>query len=305
VEHTANRATGVRGELARASPAGVACISTIDTAAVMHPIPVRRMKFEVPDQAAFHPIYIMGLASVSYQMTGLGLYVALLEPFIVKSMRRVMSQIRDENLKEEVDRFCRQEAQHYQQHERFNAVVVAHGYPGLAERIQMLREDFERFLDIESDRFRIGFVEGFEANTTQGALFLLSSGVLDHPKTQPQFGELFKWHMLEEIEHRNVAFDIYEHLFGGYLYRARMCWVAQSHMAKFIGDCTAIMSAADVERYGDVCRITMRNRLEQFVARMVPRVRSMLPSYTPHHYEIPRRVAALSARFSAMAESAV
>ena len=132
-------------------------------------------------------------------MTGLGLYVALLEPFIVKSMRRVMSQNRDENLEEEVERFCRQEAQHYQQHERFNAVALAYGYPGLAERIQVLREDFAPFLD--------------------------------------------------------------------------------------------------------VCRITMRNRLEQFIARMVPRVRSMLPSYTPHHYEIPRRVAALSARFSAMAES--
>ena len=270
----------------------------------MHPIPVRRMNFEVPDQTTFHPLYVMGRASVSYQMTGLGLYVALLEPFIVKSMRRVMGQIRDEALKEEVDRFCRQEAQHYQQHERFNAVVLAHGYPGLDARIQRLREDFERFLAHESDKFRLGFVEGFEANTTQGALFLLSSGVLDHPATQPQFGQLFKWHLLEEIEHRNVAFDIYQHLYGNYLYRARMCWVAQSHMARFISDCMAIMSAADVTRYGDVCRITARDRIELFAARMVPRIRSMLPSYTPHGYEIPRRVAALSEKFSALAESA-
>jgi hypothetical protein len=26
--------------------------------------------------------------------------------------------------------------------------------------------------------------------------------------------------MLEEVEHRNVAFDVYEHLYGDYLYRA-------------------------------------------------------------------------------------
>jgi len=270
----------------------------------MHPIPVRRMNFEVPEQTEFHPLYIMGQAATSYQVTGLGLYVALLEPFIVKSMRRVLGQVNDAVLKEEVDRFCRQEAQHYQQHERFNAVVLAHGYPGLAARVDLLRQDFERFLANESDKFRIGFVEGFEANTTQGALFLLNSGVLDHPATDPRFGDLFKWHLLEEIEHRNVAFDMYQHLYGGYLFRARMCWVAQSHMARFISDCTAIMSAVDVARYGDTCRITLRDHLELFVARMVPRVRSMLPGYSPHHYTVPSTVAALSAKFSAMAESA-
>ncbi len=117
-------------------------------------------------------------------------------------------------LAEEVDRFCRQEAQHYQQHERFNALIFGHDYPGLRERYELLRADFERMLTDEDDRYRIGFVEGFEANTTQGALFLLGSGVLEHPKTHKAFGELWTWHMLEEIEHRNVAFDAYQHLFG-------------------------------------------------------------------------------------------
>jgi uncharacterized protein len=270
----------------------------------MHPIPVRRMRFAVPDAADFHPVYVAGDAATSYHFTGLGLYVALLEPFIVKSARRVLPQINDAALAEEVDRFCRQEAQHYQQHERFNALVFGHGYPGLQERYEVLRADFERMLEREDDRYRIGFVEGFEANTTQGALFLLNSGVLQHPKTQRQFGDLWTWHMLEEIEHRNVAFDIYQHLYGDWLFRARMCWVAQAHMAKFIGDCARIMSAADVPRYGDVCRIRMKDHALDLVTRMIPRVRSMLPRYTPHHYELPKRVATLSARFTAQAESA-
>ena len=270
----------------------------------MHPIPVRRMKFEVPDAAVFDPIYIAGDASASYQLTGLGLYVAQLEPFIVKSMRRVLERVTDPALKEEAERFCRQEAQHYQQHERFNAVVLAQDYPGLAERVQVLHEDFDRYLAGKSDKFRIGFLEGFEANTTQGALFLLASGLLDHRDTEPHFGQLFKWHMLEEIEHRNVAFDIYQHLYGDYLYRARMCWVAQHHMAKFIDDCTAIMMKVDVARHGERCHITLRGRLERLLSRMVPRARSMLPGYTPHAYRVPRRVARLSVEFTTLAESA-
>jgi len=269
----------------------------------MHPIPVRRLTFEIPAPGEFDPIYAARVAAVSYDLTGLGLYVALLEPFIVKSMRRVMDQITDERLREDVDRFCRQEAQHYQQHERFNAVVLAHGYPGLERRIERLAADFHHFLERKSDRFRIGFVEGFEAYTNQGALELLESGVLEHPRTDPRFGHLFRWHMLEEIEHRNVAFDLYEHLYGGNLYRARMCWIAQGHLLRFIRDCAKIMSSADVGRHGDQCQI---KPLERAILALRPwrkRIRSMLPSYTPHDYRVPPSIAAIAARYSDLAES--
>ena len=82
-----------------------------------------------------------------------------------------------------------------------------------------------------------------------------------------------------------------------------MCWVAQHHMAKFIDDCTAIMSRVDVQRYGQKCRITMRARLERLLSRAVPRVVSMWPGYTPHKYQVPAAVAVLSAQFSAQAKS--
>jgi uncharacterized protein len=269
----------------------------------MHPIPVRRLTFDIPTAADFDPVYMARNAAVSYNFTGLGLYVALLEPFIVKSMRRVMDRITDPALKEEVDRFCRQEAQHYQQHERFNAVVLAHGYPGLQERVDRLADDFRSFLADRSDRFRIGFVEGFEAYTNQGALEILESRVCDHPRTDPRFGHLFRWHMLEEIEHRNVAFDLYEHLFGGYLYRARMCWVAQSHILRFIRDCTKIMSAADVARYGERCRIRPIEWAVLTVRPIGKRARSMLPGYSPHKYVVPGTIDAVAARYSEMADS--
>jgi len=269
----------------------------------MHPIPVRRLTFEIPGAEDFDPVYMAHNAAVSYNFTGLGLYVALLEPFIVKSMRRVLDRISDAPLREAVDRFCRQEAQHYQQHERFNAAVLAQDYPGLQARVDRLADDFRRFLDERDDRFRIGFVEGFEAYTNQGALEILKSRVCDHPRTDPRFGHLFRWHMLEEIEHRNVAFDLYEHLFGNYLYRVRMCWVAQSHILHFIRDCTVIMSAADVKRHGQRCRIRPVERVVLALRPWPKRVRSMLPGYTPHRYDVPDSINAIAARYSEMADS--
>jgi len=264
----------------------------------VHSIPVRTMKFAVPAGDEFHPLYIAGNAQLSYQHSAIGLYVAHLEPFFVKSLRRVIDRIRDEKLREDADRFCRQEAQHYQQHSDFNKVVLAHGYPGLQERVDQLKRDFDGYLSGRSDRFRIGYIEGFESFTTQLGLNLLGSGLYDHKRTNPAFGNLFKWHMLEEVEHRNVAFDVYQHLYGDYLHLVRMCWFAQRHMFRFFSDCEKIMCAADIPRHGERCRVRLKHRLVSRVITTRMRVRSMMPWYTPHAYRIPASLEALSAHFT-------
>ena len=185
-----------------------------------HPIPIRKMAFDVPAAEAFNPLYIAGNATLSYMHTALGLYVVHLEPFIVKSMRKVIPLIRDAALKEEVDRFCRQESQHYQQHADFNKMILARNYPGMEARLDRVRDDFDGYLRDRSDRFRIGFVEGFESYTSQIASALLPTGLYEHKRSEPHFAGLFKWHMLEEVEHRNVAYDIYQHVYGNYPVRA-------------------------------------------------------------------------------------
>jgi len=269
----------------------------------VHPITVRVMKFEAPEPEDFHPLCIAGNSVLSYTHTAMGLFVALAEPFFVKSLRRVLDQVADPALKEDTDRFCRQEAQHYQRHVDFNKIVLAHGYPDLDPPIERLKREFEGFLAHESDRFRVGYMEGFESFTTQFALAVIGSGLYDHKRTVRSFGDLFKWHMVEEIEHRNVAFDLYENLYGDQLYRARMCWFAQSHMIRFMNSCADIMSAADVPRYGERCRITARQKFRLSTGRFAMRARTMLPGYTPHRYVLPQSIAQLSAHFTGLAES--
>ncbi len=270
----------------------------------MHPIPVRTMKFDVPSAGDFHPLYIAGSAALSYNHTAFGLYAALIEPFAVKSFRRVLDRIRDEALRERVDRFCRQEAQHYQRHVDFNKAVLAHGYPGLQERIDRLSKELESFLGAANDAYCIGYIEGFESYTTQFALRMIGSGLYDHRRTHPAFGALFKWHLLEEIEHRTVAFDLYRHLFGrNYWHRARLCWVAQGHQLRFQAECAALMSEVDVARHGERCRIGARQRLMLATFPIGMRLRSMLPGYTPHAYRVPQSIASLSEHFTSLAES--
>jgi predicted metal-dependent hydrolase len=261
------------------------------------------MMFPVPAASDFHPLYIAGSAALSYTHTAFGLYVALLEPFAVKSFRRALDRIRDDELRENVDRFSRQEAQHYQRHVDFNKVVLAHGYPGLEERLARLKADFDAFLGDASERFCIGYIEGFESYTTQFALRMIESGLYDHKRTDPAFGSLFKWHMLEEIEHRTVAFDLYQHLHGDYLYRVRMCWRSQGHMLRFLGDCADLMSSVDAARHGERCRITARQKARMALFPFGMRLKSMLPNYTPRQHSVPDSIARLSEHYTRLAES--
>jgi len=249
----------------------------------------------------YEPICVANNALLSYTLLGVGLYVAWLEPFIVKSMRNVIPDISDPILKENVERFSRQEAQHYQNHQRFNETLLNQHYPGLQQRYDELRLDFDQMLIEQDSKYGIGFVEGFEALTTQGALRILSSGALKHRATDKRIADLFTWHLMEEIEHRNVAFDIYEHLYGDSLYRARMCLVAQTHIFRFLDDCTSIMSQHDRERFGERCHVTWPQRKLFRLGQWVATFRSSLPSYTPHNYVIPGDLQALSDHYSAMA----
>jgi predicted metal-dependent hydrolase len=185
----------------------------------------------------------------------------------------------------------------------FNKAVFAHGYPGLEQRVAVLKRDFEGFLAHKTDRFRIGYIEGFESYTTQFALRVLASGLYDHRYTTRPVGDLFKWHMLEEVEHRNVAFDGYVHLYGDYLYRARLCWLSQHHMFRFISDCAQLMSSVDVARHDGGCRITVRQKVLMATGRLGMRARTMLPGYTPHKHAIPPNIASLSAYFTQRAQT--
>jgi predicted metal-dependent hydrolase len=287
-------------------------VSSVPTAPVppsassaAHAIPVRRMQFPQPDAADFQPLYIGGNSALSYIHTALGLYAAYLEPFVVKSFRGVIDRIQDPMLRESVDRFCRQEAQHYQRHTDFNRIVLAQGYPGLQARLDRVKGDFERFLAERSDRFRVAFTVGFESYATASALHALRVGWYDNEFTLQPWGELFKWHMLEEIEHRQVAEDVYEHLFGGTAYRGAMCWVAHRHMVNFLMDCALLMSRADIPRHGPRCRITPKARVILALAPLGISLRTLKPGYSARQLEIPAHVGVLSRQYSRQAESVV
>lgn len=261
-------------------------------------ITVRKIDFDIPDKDSFDPIYMLGNATVSYRFTAIGLFVALLEPAIVRAIKKVIKKINNTSLKKDVERFCHQEAQHYAQHKRFNQLILNHGYPGLTDKLDNLKSEFERFLSEKSNQFMIGYIEGFEAFTTQSAIETLKIRLFDHPANSSYFADLFKWHMVEELEHRTIAFDLYNHLYGDYFYRARMCWFAQQHQEKFLTSCAQLMSDYDVQRYGSRCKMDKKLIRKMKLTKLMRSLKSMHPNYSPHNYIVPDEVHQLSNHYN-------
>lgn len=141
------------------------------------------------------------------------------EPYVVASVRAAIADPAvDPDLAANARAYVHQEAQHHGQHRRFNDLIVDH-YPRLARHDRMLAWIFGR-LRGRSTSFGLAFAAGFETIAFIAARWvdkrqsLLRDG-------DPTATTMFMWHLAEEVEHKEVAWDVYRATGGG---RLRYAW---------------------------------------------------------------------------------
>ncbi len=261
------------------------------------------MELDFPTADEFDPLWIADNPTVSYFTLGLSLYLPYLEPYIIKALRSATHLVQDDGVLEKIDKFCRQEAQHYKQHEKFNALIHARDYPGLAAIEARCKADFDDWLANKPMKYNVGFVEGFESYTTQGAAASLNSGALNSPRVDQKIADLFRWHLTEEIEHRTVAYDVYEHIYGEYAYRVKMCWIAQWHVLTFILRCMNEMSRVDTLRHGPAYKVPGYMKAGAVAAALYQFAVTYMPNYSPYKLKISPAISELAERYNKKAVS--
>jgi predicted metal-dependent hydrolase len=141
------------------------------------------------------------------------------ERYFMESVLAYQSQIEDPALKRDVRHFCGQEAVHGQQHELLNAWLDRYelGTRQLTEEIEVsIKERTTRLLP---PILRLSETAGLEHITAiMGAALLQNPEMLS--RISPDVRPLWIWHALEEIEHKAVAFDVFEAVGGSYFQRA-------------------------------------------------------------------------------------
>ena len=241
------------------------------------------MAFDFPE--GLDPDFTPGSPERSYNLIGLSLLLPYLEPYLIRTMKEAKSRLADPDLVVDLENFCAQEGQHYRQHIRFNRSLRLSGYPGLEPLEKELEADYLRFSRTRSLRFNLAYAEGFEALTTAFAIFVLENP--DELAGETPAHELLKWHIVEELEHRTVAFDVYESVCGNYFYRLAVGLFAQWHFLRFAARVARYMqksSPETLEKYGGRDGLKKRRRADAASSlKLLPRVlRTYLPWYTPH-----------------------
>jgi hypothetical protein len=223
-----------------------------------------------------------------------------LEPYLIRTMKVAIPQITAPGLAEDAKRFSQQEGHHFRNHATLNNRIRESFDEAVQTRIRGieadLEADYQRFTNEKPLRWNLAYAEGFEAMTCATALAMAETGVFDGPLPG---GEIWPWHMVEEIEHRTVAFGVFQHLVGSYLYRicfgTRSQWHYLSYIKRF-ADCMA----------GGLGLSLRRSRGRQLMDRIALRnfLRTLTPWYDPGRIELPAGVEALLARYTERAGAA-
>ena len=226
----------------------------------------------------------------------LSLTMPYLEPYLIRTMKVAQREIAEPTLLADVRAFSQQESHHYRNHAVFNEDLRAHFGEPTTSRIReieaALDADYQRFTREKSLRFNTAYAEGFEAMTCSFALAGLEQGGFANTPG----GELWDWHLAEEIEHRTVAFDVYHRLGGGYLHRIVFGTWAQFHYVSYIVRFANCMAKALGRRL-----VLSRDPVLLSSARRYAGTWS--PRYDPKRIKIPKGLDELLLEFSRRAAS--
>lgn len=159
---------------------------------------------------------------------GLSLSMPLLEPYLIQTIREAKAKIGDPILLREMDLYIGQESAHFRQHKKLNddtAKTSSHARPLEAK----FKVDFEAMRATRSEAFHLAYAEGFEALTMALGLTLIDHRERLWGGASAAVTSMALWHMVEEIAHKTVTFDVFERLHGGYFMRLYGLLYASGH----------------------------------------------------------------------------
>ncbi len=244
-----------------------------------HDIPVRKSPFGFDH--VIDPVWHPEQHEWSHMLNGASLTMPYLEPFLNRTLREAADHIDDEDLLADIKGFIGQEAQHFQTHRRYNEGLKAAGHAELAEVERGYEADYVR-LAKRSLALRLAYCAGFETMTMGMTEWLVHDRIRLFRGGDPTVASFSLWHMVEETEHKSVAFDVFQAVSGSYLLRVAGLLHGSFHVAFMARRAYIAMLKKDGLWYRPQSRLRVWGRVTLFLVRASgAMLRSLRPSYHP------------------------
>lgn len=175
-------------------------------------LPIRRdVRFSLPAERIADWHYEAGPVFTAFLNT-FSIVLPVGERFFIDSVRAYRDQITDPELKKAVTAFIGQEAMHGREHEDYNNALFARA---------PIAPKFESFVFKVLSGITKHLPKSFGLSGTialEHFTALLADSVLREPRisegAEPHYAAIWRWHALEETEHKAVAFDVWNAVMG-------------------------------------------------------------------------------------------
>ncbi|MBA55946.1 MAG: metal-dependent hydrolase [Pseudomonadales bacterium] len=206
-------------------------------------IKVRRMDFDfkddIPDFWYDHD------ALLTMFLTALSATFPEGEKQFIQSVRNFQDQISDPELKKQIRAFIGQEAHHSKEHDALNDLMKRKGFPVL--RIEKRMTKMAQWMrDNWSRERQLANTVCAEHITAIMADFFMTKAPEELEKLAPELRKIWAWHVIEETEHKAVAFDVYQQVVDDqWLRRSQMLLLTVLFVAETAVSTTQLLRATD------------------------------------------------------------
>lgn len=173
----------------------------------------KRLHFTFPESCP--PFWNDNSPNKTYFFNTLGVLSPSFERLFILSVLKYRKPLKGSHLEKPMRAFLGQEAHHDHQITRFNQWVEQHHQYGI-ETLDASNIKFCKALNKRcSPLFQLAMTMGAEHIIAVLSDFNLSD-TFWFENADPQISALWRWHAIEEIEHKSVAFDVYHEVCGSY-----------------------------------------------------------------------------------------
>jgi len=242
--------------------------------------------------------WIPGEDFASHMLNVLHILLPEGERWFVTVFSEALPLIDDDQLREDVLGFIGQEGMHAAAHQAVQDYFAEQGLD-TAEYVADIQHLFRRLL---GDRHlegrkreewlveRLALVAAVEHVTAFLGNWILNSPGLDIAGADARMLDLLRWHGAEEVEHRAVAFDVYDHVDGRYVRRARTYAVAATALCYLWARGVRELMARDPgldrharPRWRDLVRTARKGLTPSYLDLVGCAWRYLQPGYHPSH----------------------